>query len=145
MDCSYFCRRINNYIDGEMGYAEVAELQQHISFCPSCAAELAQVSAVRGAMAAWGQLELAPSPGFAERVLSAVELESAPCAPRSVVGAAGEALQQKLDDTLGRLSLPGGRTIPTKTVIGWGLAAAATVIFEAERRHLRHQRELKTL
>ena len=34
MDCSYFRERINLYIDGEMGYLEVAELQAHLSFCP---------------------------------------------------------------------------------------------------------------
>jgi hypothetical protein len=54
MDCSYFRERINLYIDGEMGYLEVAELQAHLSFCPDCAAELAQVGEVRGALAAWG-------------------------------------------------------------------------------------------
>ena len=27
MDCSYFRERINQYVDGELGYLEVAELQ----------------------------------------------------------------------------------------------------------------------
>ena len=142
MDCSYFCRRINNYIDGELGYVEVAELQQHISFCPSCAAELAQVSEVRGAMATWGELELAPPRGFAERVMAVVDLEPAPGTPRPIGEVLDEVLQ-KLDDALGRMQLPGGRTIPVKNVIGWGLAAAAVVI-QLERRHLRRERELKT-
>ena len=55
MDCSYFRSRINHYVDGELGYLEVAELQSHLSFCPDCAAELAQMSEVRGAMATWGR------------------------------------------------------------------------------------------
>ena len=34
MDCSYFRARLNQYVDGELGYLEVAELQSHLSFCP---------------------------------------------------------------------------------------------------------------
>ncbi len=142
MDCTYICQRINNYIDGELGYVEVAELQQHISFCPSCAAELTCVSEVRGAMAAWGRLELAPPPGFAERVAAALEQEPLPGTPRPVTEVLDDVLQ-KLDDVLGRIPLPGGRAIPVKNVIGYGLAAAA-VIIQLERRHLRRERELKT-
>jgi anti-sigma factor RsiW len=142
MDCSYICQRINNYIDGELGYVEVAELQQHISFCPGCAAQLAQTSEVRGALAAWGQLELAPPRGFAERMVAAAELEPVPGTPRPV-GEVVDDVLQKLDDALGRIPLPGGRTIPVKNVIGWGLAAVALVI-QLERRHLRRERELKT-
>jgi anti-sigma factor RsiW len=143
MDCSYFRERINLYIDGELGYLEVAELQQHLSFCPDCAAELAQVGEVRGAMAAWGRLELAPPPGFAERVMAAVELDPAPGAAKPLGQAVNDTLQ-KLDDTLGRIPLPGGRTIPVKNVIGWGLAATAVAIGLGRRRG-RRSRELTTL
>ena len=78
MDCSYFRERIHHYVDGELGYLEVAELQGHLSFCPDCAAELAQMAEVRGALASWGKVELAPPPGFAERVAAAAALEPAP-------------------------------------------------------------------
>ena len=81
MDCSYFRERINEYIDGELDYLQVAELQAHLSFCPDCAVELAQTGELRGALAGWGRLELAPPPGFAERVMAAVELEPAPARP----------------------------------------------------------------
>ena len=141
MDCSYYRERINQYVDGEMGYMEVAELQAHLSFCPDCAAELAQVGEVRGALAAWGRLDLAAPPGFAERVMAAVELEPALGSPKPFGQAVSDTLQS-LDDALGRIPLPGGRAIPVKNVIGWGLAAAAVVI-GLERRHLRHSRELK--
>jgi len=143
MDCSYFRERINLYVDGEMGYMEVAELQAHLSFCPDCAAELAQVGAVRGALAAWGRLELATPPGFAERVMAAVELEPAPGSPKPFGRAVDDALQ-KLDDTLGRIPLPGGRTIPVKNVIGWGLAAVAVAVGLGRRRG-RRSRELTPL
>lgn len=143
MDCSYFTRRINNYIDGELGYVEVAELQQHLSFCASCAAEIARISQVRAAMAAWGRLELAPPPGFVERVAGAAELEREAGAPWSL-GRKVDRVLQDVDDVLGRLPLPGGRTIRARTVIGWGLAAAATVLIGLERRHVRDERELKT-
>ncbi len=143
MDCSYFARRINNYIDGELGYVEVAELQQHLSFCESCAAEITRLSEVRTALAKWGQLELAPPPGFAERVIVAVEHDREASASQSL-GEKVDGVLQGLDDVLGRLPLPGGRTIRARTAIGWGLAAAATVLIGLERRRLRNERELKT-
>jgi len=143
MDCSYFRERINRFIDGELGYLEVSELQGHLSFCPDCAAELAQMSDLRAGMAAWGRVELAPPPGFAERVMAAVELEPAPGSPKPVGRAVNDALET-LDEVLGRIPLPGGRTIPVKNVIGAGIAAAA-VIIQLERRHLRRSRELKPL
>jgi anti-sigma factor RsiW len=142
-DCSYFRRRINNYVDGELGYMEVAELQAHLSFCPDCAAELAQVSEVRGALAAWGRVELATPPGFAERVMAAVELEPAPGSPKPLAQVV-EDLLQTLDDKLGSIPLPGGRTVPVKNLIGWGLATAAVVI-GIESAHGRRARELKPL
>ena len=143
MDCSYFCERINRFIDGELGYMEVAELQDHLSFCPDCAAELAHMSEVRGAMAAWGRVELTPPLGFPERVMAAVELEPAPGSPKPFGRAVNDALES-LDQVLGRIPLPGGHTIPVKNVIGAGIAAAA-VIIQLERRHLRRSRELKPL
>jgi len=139
MDCSYFCERLNQYVDGELGYLDVAELQGHLSFCPHCAAELAQLSELRGALAAWGEAELAPPPGFAERVAAAAALEAKP----------GEATLERvvhdvldtLDETLGRIPLPGGRTIPVKNVLGYGIAATALLI--QLERYLRRTRELK--
>jgi anti-sigma factor RsiW len=143
MDCSYFRERINEYVDGELGYLEVAELQDHLSFCPECATELAQVGEVRGALAGWGRLELATPPGFAERVMAAVEIEPAPGSPRSLTRVVEDVLQT-LDDTLGAVPLPGGRTIPVKNLIGWGIATAA-VIIGIESAHGRRSRELKPL
>jgi len=140
MDCSYYRERINEYVDGEMDYLQVAELQAHLSFCPDCAVELAQTGELRGALADWGRLELAPPPGFAERVMAAVELEPAPGAPRTAGQLLDETLR-KLDDRLGSISLPGGRTIPVKNVIGWGVATAAVVIGLGRRRE-RGSREL---
>ena len=141
MDCSYFRSRLNRYVDGELGYLETAELQGHLSFCADCAAELSQLSVVRGAMAAWGEAELAPPPGFAERVAAAAALEAKP--GQATVGRlVGDALDA-LDDALGRIPLPGGRTIPVKNVLGYGIAATA-VIFQVER-YLRRTRELKPL
>jgi len=139
MDCSYFRSRINHYVDGELGYLEVAELQSHLSFCADCAAELAQMSEVRGAMATWGHIELAPPQGFAERVAAAaIEPKPGEATLGRVVGDALDAL----DETLGRFPLPGGRTIPVKNVLGYGLAAAVLIQVE---RYLRRTRELKPL
>jgi len=138
MDCSYFRSRLNQFVDAELGYLEVAELQGHLSFCPDCAAELAQLSEVRGALAAWGEVELGAPLGFVERVAAAA-LESKPGTVQlgRVVGDALDAL----DETLGRIPLPGGRTIPVKNLLGYGIAATA-VIIQVER-YLRRMRELK--
>jgi len=143
MDCGYVCEHINRYLDAEMGYLEVAELQSHLSFCPECAAELVQTGEVRGALAAWGRLEVVPPPGFAERTIAAVRLEPAPSEPRPFGRVVSEVLD-RLDETLGRVPLPGGRTIPVKNVIGAGIAAAAAVIIQLERR-ARRTRELRPL
>ena len=143
MDCSYFRERINLYIDGELGYLEVAELQRHLSFCPDCAVELAQMGEVRGALAAWGRLELATPSGFAERVMAAVELEPAPGAAKPFGQLVDDTLEF-LDAKLGSIPLPGGRAIPVKNVIGWGLATAA-VIIGLESRRGRRSRELTPL
>jgi anti-sigma factor RsiW len=144
MDCSYFGERIDRYIDGELGYMEVAELQSHLSFCPHCAGMLAQSGRMRGVLAAWGRVELATPPGFAERVRAAVELEPAPGSPRPLGELLGDWVED-LDRALGRIPLPGGRTIPVMNVIGWGLAAAAAVALELERRRVRRTRELRPL
>jgi hypothetical protein len=141
MDCSYFRSRLNQFLDGELGYLDVAELQGHLSFCPLCAAELSQLSEVRGAMAVWGEVEIAPPRGFAERVAAAAALEAKP--DEATLGRVVADALDALDDTLGRLPLPGGRTVPVKNVLGYGIAATA-VLIQVER-YLRRTRELKPL
>jgi len=138
MDCSYFRARLNQFVDGELGYLDVAELQGHLSFCAHCSAELSQLSELRGALAAWGEAELAPPPGFAERVAAAAALEAKP--GEVTIGRVVEDVLDTLDDALGRIPLPGGRTIPVKNVLGYGLAATA-VLIQVER-YLRRAREL---
>jgi anti-sigma factor RsiW len=141
MECSYFRARLNEFVDGELGYLDVAELQGHLSFCPDCAAELAQLSELRGAMAVWGEAELVPPPAFVERVAAAAGQQAKP--GQATLGrVVGDALDA-LDDTLGRIPLPGGRTVPVKNVLGYGIAATA-VIIQVER-YLRRTRELKPL
>lgn len=132
MDCSGVRALINRYIDGELGYVETAELQQHLDFCPDCSLELRELGELRGTLAAWGGVPLTPPAGFAERVMTAVATEPLPGAARPLAGLVDDALDS-LDRTLGRVPLPGGRTIPVKNVIGWGIAVAAVLI--GIRRH----------
>ena len=140
MDCSYFRLRMNYHLDAELGCLEVAELQRHLEACPSCAAEFAEVGAVREAMAAWGRCGFAP-PGLAQRVIAGVERELAAATARPLRSALDERYRQ-IDDLLGRVHLPGGRAIPVRSLLGWGLAAAA-VLIGIERRHVRRARELR--
>jgi anti-sigma factor RsiW len=141
MDCSGIGALINRYIDGELGYVETAEFQQHLDFCPDCALELRELAGVRVVLAEWGGMRLSPSPTFADRVMTAVGREPLPGTPRPLAEAVDEALE-RLDRTLGRVPLPGGRTIPVKNLIGWGLAVAAVVI-GFERRHDREESEVR--
>jgi hypothetical protein len=89
------------------------------------------------------RLELATPPGFAERVMAAVELEPAPGSPKPFGQVVDETLEY-LDERLGSMPLPGGRTIPVKNVIGWGLAVGAVAIGLGRRRD-RRSRELTPL
>jgi anti-sigma factor RsiW len=141
MDCSGVGALINRYIDGELGYVETAEFQQHLDFCPDCALELRELGGLRGTLAAWGGVPLAPPAGFADRVMATVGREPLPGTPRPLSEVVDEALD-RLDRTLGKVPLPGGRTIPVKTLIGWGLAVAAVVI-GLERRHDREESEVR--
>lgn len=140
MDCSYLQALTDRYLDGELGYLESAELERHLRSCASCAAELAETSAVRLALAAWGSIELAPPSGFAQRVIAAVERE--PDAAARPFQRAVDGKLREIDGLLGRVALPGGRSMLVRSLIGWGLAAAA-VLIGIERRHVRHSRELR--
>jgi anti-sigma factor RsiW len=133
MDCSGVHALINRYIDGELGYVETAEFQQHLDFCPDCSLELRELARLRGILAAWGGVQLAPPAGFAGRVMAAVERQPLPGTPRPLGEALDDALEG-LDRALGEVRLPGGRTIPVKNLIGWGIALAALVIGFARRQ-----------
>ncbi len=140
MDCSYCRSRINRYIDGELGYVDVAELRRHLDSCEGCAAELAELGQVRAALARWGGVELAPPAGFAEVVVAAARDDHARTGIpfQRVV----DNTLEEIDDLLGRVALPGGRSMPVRSLIAWVLAAAA-VLAGIERRHLRRTRELR--
>jgi len=141
MDCGGVRALINRYVDGELGYVETAEFQQHLDFCPDCSVELRELGDVRGSLAAWGGVRLAPSPGFVDQVMAAVERQPLPGAPRPLVEVVDEALE-RLDRSLGRVPLPGGRTIPVKNLIGWALAVVAVVV-GLERRYGREEDEVR--
>jgi anti-sigma factor RsiW len=141
MDCSSCHALINRYIDGELGYVDVAELQRHLDFCEGCAADLAELGALRVALAAWGGEQLTPPPEFAGRVVAAVRDETARVAAAPLHRAL-EGRLREIDDLLGRVALPGGRSMPVRSLIAWGLAAAA-VFVGIERRHVRRARELR--
>ena len=140
MDCSGVRALINRYIDGELGYVETAEFQQHLDFCPDCSQELRELGELRGRLAAWGGVPLAPPHGFSDRVMAAVATEPLPGSPRPLAEVLDDALD-RLDRSLGKVPLPGGRTVPVKNLIGWGIAVAAVVI--GFRRYGNHQSEVR--
>lgn len=132
MDCGGVRALINRYVDGELGYVETAGLQQHLDFCPDCSLELRELGELRGTLAAWGGVPLAPPAGFSGRVLAAAATEPLPGAPRPLADVVDDALE-RLDQALGRVALPGGRTIPVKNLIGWAIAVVAVLV--RFRRH----------
>jgi hypothetical protein len=142
MECSYCRAQVNRYLDGEIGYVEVEELQAHLDLCAECATKFAEVGALRSALAQWGTVEVSPAPGFVARVVAAVEAETAGHGSNAYERPPGGILAT-VDRLLGRVMLPGGREVPVRKIIGWGIAAAAVVI-GIERRHGRRGRELKT-
>jgi len=133
MDCSGVRALMNRYIDGELGYLETAEFQRHLAFCPDCSLEFRELSALRGTLAAWGDVPLAPPAGFANRVMTAVATEPLPGSPRPLADVVGDVLEW-LDQALGRVRLPGGRTMPVKNLLGWAIALVAVVIGFGRRR-----------
>jgi anti-sigma factor RsiW len=40
MDCEYFAKEINSYIDGELDQNESSELEKHLESCRQCRADL---------------------------------------------------------------------------------------------------------
>lgn len=133
MDCSGVRALINRYIDGELGYVETAGFQQHLDFCADCSLELRELGELRGALAAWGGVQMTPPAGFAGRVMTAVDRQPLPGTPRPLADVLDGALDT-LDRALGDVRLPGGRTMPVKNLIGWGIALAALVIGLGRRR-----------
>lgn len=143
MNCSYSRAQLNRHIDAELGYLEVAELQCHLDSCSACAAELAEVGALRRALADWGERELSPTPGFVERVAASAEAQATGTRASATFRWAVEDALQPIDELLGRVVLPGGRAVPVRKLVGWGLAAVAVAV-GIERRHVRRGRELET-
>lgn len=137
MDCSVMRALINRYIDGELGYVETAGLQQHLDFCPECSAELREMGELRRDLAAWGGVQLVTPPGLVAGIMDAIESQPLPGEPRPLGEVVDEALD-RVDRLLGSVPLPGGRTIPVKNLIGWGIAVAAVVV-GLERRHGRDE------
>ena len=76
MDCVRFREVIQRYVDGELGDADVASFQKHLSFCPSCAAELDESRAPCATR--WP-----PAAGVRPRCRSASPTASARRSPRS--------------------------------------------------------------
>jgi len=71
MDCRHTVERLSSYLDGELGAEEARQVRRHLGQCPRCAAELAGLQRVSGALDA---LDGMPTPsGFARRVRRAAD------------------------------------------------------------------------
>jgi anti-sigma factor RsiW len=130
MDCVRFREVIQRYVDGELGDADVALFQKHLSFCPACAAELDEISAVRNALAACGDVEAAVPVGFADRVCAAAaSLPEPSLVERALSSATGGMLPGRLSRRARRYVY--GALVIVAVAVGWG------------RAHERKTREVK--
>ena len=127
MDCGGVRALINRYVHGELGSVATAGLQQHLDFCPDCSLELRELGELRGTLAAWGGVPLAPPAGFSGRVLAAVATEPLPGAPRPLADVVDDALERP-DQALGRVALSRGRTVPVKYLHWWAIATVAVLV-----------------
>lgn len=130
MDCTQCHTAINRYVDGELRASAVAEFQAHLSFCPGCAAELRDLSAVRSGLALLGEIELPVPEGFADEVMIAIDSRPEP------------GMREKLRELAGRAglpALPAGR----RAVALSALATVAALAVGLEARHLRRHKEVK--
>ncbi len=128
MDCVRFREVIQRYVDGELGDADVAWFQKHLSFCPSCAAELAEVSTVRGVLTACGDVTAAVPVGFADRVCAAAASLPQPSVFERALSSATNGV------------LPGRVPRRARRYV-YGALVIAAVAIGWERAHDRKQRE----
>jgi anti-sigma factor RsiW len=130
MDCVRFREVIQRYVDGELGDAQVAAFQKHLSFCGTCAAELHELSTVRSVLGAAGEVTAEVPAGFADRVCAAAASQPAPSFVEHALS------------SLTRGVLPGPLPRSVRRYVYGGLVVAA-VAFGWERRHGRKSREVK--
>ncbi len=78
MDCVSCREIIQRYIDCELDDGQVVEFQKHLSFCADCAAELQALAAAHGVLQATREVTVDVPPGFADRVMAAVESQPQP-------------------------------------------------------------------
>lgn len=116
MDCVRFGEVIQRYVDRELEVSEVLEFQHHLSFCPSCAAELDELATVRSALAGVGAVAIEVPAGFSDRVCAAAAALPTP----SPVDRALSALTGGV--------LPGRLPRRTRHLVYWALVIVALAV-----------------
>lgn len=137
MDWTHWRPSICHHVEGERGHVDGGELRRHSDVCARCASELVELRGMPAALARWGSVELAAPRGFVERVVAALADHQRPTA---FISQAVDDLLAGIDDLLGRVALPGDRTMPVGSLVARGFAAAA-VVAGLERRYRRRLRE----
>lgn len=75
MTCERIEELLSAYLEGELGAAEKAAVEDHLAACPACAELLAALRQVTGAMAAFPEAE--PSPALLARLYGIPERKTA--------------------------------------------------------------------
>ena len=119
MDCVRCRETINRYIDEELTDPQVVEFQQHLSFCPECAAELEGLAAARTVLRATREVTADVPAGFADRVMDAVDALPEPTwLERKLAEVTGGVLPGRLPRRLRHYAYYGG-LIAAAVAIGW--------------------------
>lgn len=78
MTCERIEELLSAYLEGELGAAEMAAVEDHLAACPACAELLAGLREVAGAMTAMAALpEAEPSPALLARLYGIPERKAA--------------------------------------------------------------------
>lgn len=132
MDCVTCREVIQRSIDGELDDAGVVELQQHLSFCADCAAELQELAAARVTLRATREVTVDVPAGFTDRVMATIDAQPEP-----------SSLERALSAATGGV-LPGRVPRRIRHYAYYGLAVAAVVIsLQRKYAHKPGEREVQ--
>lgn len=96
MECQKAFRLLNPFLEGDLKGEQATQVQEHLTSCPTCRAEL---QGLKRSLALLDRLpQLSPPPGFAARVMAVVLQQN-----RSLVPAAGGTLGWVLAAVMGGL------------------------------------------
>lgn len=113
-DCDRIAPLLGAWYDGELGAEPAAGLDAHLASCPGCAAHVAELEAVDGALALAGEL---PEVDLGPAVMTAMRRERRRVAAWRLAAAAAVLMASGLGLLAGSLALGPGREPQTPVLV----------------------------